>query len=85
MNVSHVAILLYGALTLILAAALAIVSGSHAALVLAVCAASATYLFQVLDALSGTINVPLSASYTLWAFAILLTVASVAVSVFSGV
>lgn len=82
MNVAHLAVVVYGALTLILAAVLAGMQHSVLGMALAFAASGVTYVFQFVQLFDdGDTNVLLARSLVaMIAFSVLLTLTSVAVS-----
>lgn len=76
MNANHLAILLYGALTLIFTFLLSLHAGSGVAMVLVIMATAATYVFQTAQEYTDNVAV----LCTLWALVIALVLGSIGYS-----
>ena len=73
MKTEELAVLVYGVLTYLLIAALAVSNGAKIALLLVTAAAAATYFFQAVQLIDDTLNRALLA---LWTLAIALAAAA---------
>lgn len=81
MNAEELTIVVYGALTYIMVAILAIMTGSHLAMFVLVGAVASTYVFQVIQFIDVRFQRTIT---TLWALAVLLTIVA-AVLAFKGI
>lgn len=79
MRTTELAVLVYGVLTYLLIAALALSNGAKIALLLVTAAAATTYIFQAVQLIDETLNRALLA---LWTLAIALAAAAMVLAVF---